>query len=50
MSVYSTLPTTITFEVTLPVAGIYLFQVDNMYGGSDDLISGECGLLVEILE
>jgi hypothetical protein len=50
ISAYSTLPTTITFEVILPVTGIYLFRVDNMYGGSDDLISGELGLLVEVVE
>jgi hypothetical protein len=50
MSVYSTLPTTITFEVTLPVSGVYLFRMYNVYGGSDDLVSGEFGLLVEVVE
>lgn len=50
MSVYSTLPTTITFEATLPVTGIYLFRVDNMYGGQVDRVSGELGLLVEVVE
>ena len=50
MSVYSTVPTTITFDVTLPVTGIYLFQVDNMYGGPGDNVTGELGLLVEVVE
>lgn len=50
MSVYSTLPTTITFEVTLPVTGIYLFRADNMYGGPGDNVTGKLGLLVEVVE
>lgn len=50
MSVYSTLPITITFEVTLPVTGIYLFRVYSMDGGSPDLISGEFSLMVEVVE
>jgi hypothetical protein len=50
MSVYSTLPTTITFEVTLPVTGIYMFHMYNMYGGPVELVSGELRLLVAVVE